>query len=723
MIRRAHLLKFWTLLAGLLLAALCGGPAVQAENSSSSFDLGVNTASPGTVSAGIDHALRLAAENPDASEAALDALESRIDREASDPAGARRLLTRARLQLLADSGRSEALERALAELGASTAADPLLPEHSDLLVLRAQLATLQRQGDAAAELAREALIHLSARCPATAAVRVTGPQTEEDPLSSELDDMQDFPACDYRAAWQMLRVLDRQAMARGVWAEAQTHAMARLQLARAAGDDYRSTMSWSVLAFINASDAAPSPAGAAYAARARALAERLGDPELRVGVLMNDAAIAALAGDAEGSLRRSRSALALARPAGLRRIEVGLLNNIADAHLRLGQPRQALQSAEAGLVGARRFGNRRVEVALLGNMGLARIGLGRVAEGRRDLAAAELILDELGAEGQRAALLREYGEALAAAGDAEAAVELFHRERSLSAQITRQNMDAALQELQTRFDAEVRQRDMVLLQDQVATKSAELASQDLTLRIWLLLLALLVLFLLLAVQLIRRLRGRERLLRERRERLRQESELDALTGLGNRRAIIGRITELSAAGPPEAALLLLDIDRFKAINDSHGHAVGDSVLAEVARRLGACMRREDLVVRWGGEEFLVLAHGCSPDQAVALARRLLERLAGSRVATAAGDLSVSASIGICMTRLHPQGEVLDWEHAVRLADLALYAAKSRGRNRCVAVLGIRDPGPAALLRAETDFEAAEREGLLQIQSAVQPRQH
>ncbi|WP_395789887.1 diguanylate cyclase domain-containing protein [Aquimonas sp.] len=723
MICSARIQRFRRLAMGLSLVVIWAGSAAQAETSGAELDLGVNSASSGTVAAGIDLALRMAAENPEAGEAALDALASRIDTEASDPAGARRLVARARLQLLVDSGRSGELERALDELGASTTVDPLLPAHSDLLVLQAQLATLQRQGDVAAELAREALILLSARCPAAAVLQVAAPQLEADPLIPELDDLQEFPACDYRAAWQMLRVLDRQAIARGVWAEAQAHARARLQLARAAGDDYRSTMTWTALAFTSASAGEPSPVAEGYSNRARELAERLGDPELRVGVLMNDAAIAALTGDAEGALRRSRSALALARPAGLERIQVGLLNNIADAHLRLGQPRQALQTAEAGLEGARRFGNRRVEIALLGNMGLARIDLGRIAEGRRDLAAAESILDEVGGEGQRVALLREYGEALAAGGDAEAALELFHRERSLSAQITRQNMDAALRELQTSFDAEVRQRDMVLLQDQVATKSAELTSQDLTLRIWLLLLALLALILLLAVQLIRRLRGRERLLRERRERLRQETELDPLTGLGNRRAIIGRIAELSTAGPPEAALLLLDIDRFKAINDSHGHAVGDSVLVEVAHRLGACMRREDLVVRWGGEEFLVLAYACSPDQAVALARRLLERLAGRSVATAAGDLSVSASIGVCMTRLHPQGGVLDWECAVRLADLALYAAKSRGRNRCVAVLGISDASPAALLRAESDFEAAERDGLLQIQSAVQPRLH
>jgi hypothetical protein len=259
MICSARIQRFRRLAMGLSLVVIWAGSAAQAETSGAELDLGVNSASSGTVAAGIDLALRMAAENPEAGEAALDALASRIDTEASDPAGARRLVARARLQLLVDSGRSGELERALDELGASTTVDPLLPAHSDLLVLQAQLATLQRQGDVAAELAREALILLSARCPAAAVLQVAAPQLEADPLIPELDDLQEFPACDYRAAWQMLRVLDRQAIARGVWAEAQAHARARLQLARAAGDDYRSTMTWTALAFTSASAGEPSP--------------------------------------------------------------------------------------------------------------------------------------------------------------------------------------------------------------------------------------------------------------------------------------------------------------------------------------------------------------------------------------------------------------------------------------------------------------------------------
>ena len=90
-----------------------------------------------------------------------------------------------------------------------------------------------------------------------------------------------------------------------------------------------------------------------------------------------------------------------------------------------------------------------------------------------------------------------------------------------------------------------------------------------------------------------------------------QSERDPLTNLANRRHFLSVMQAEQARGGAEAgfdgALLLVDIDHFKHVNDSHGHAAGDIVLCEVARRLNEAVRGDDLVVRWGGEEFLVLA--------------------------------------------------------------------------------------------------------------------
>ena len=128
-----------------------------------------------------------------------------------------------------------------------------------------------------------------------------------------------------------------------------------------------------------------------------------------------------------------------------------------------------------------------------------------------------------------------------------------------------------------------------------------------------------------------------------------------------------------------AAVLLLDIDHFKSINDVHGHAVGDHVLRATAQTLRLSVRSGDLVMRWGGEEFLLGLPGASPDAAWAVAESLRQQVAAVRHLQADEQMfSVTVSIGVAS--LQP-GESLDL--AVERADGALYAAKRGGRNRTV----------------------------------------
>jgi two-component system cell cycle response regulator len=158
---------------------------------------------------------------------------------------------------------------------------------------------------------------------------------------------------------------------------------------------------------------------------------------------------------------------------------------------------------------------------------------------------------------------------------------------------------------------------------------------------------------------------------------------DPLTGLHNRRYMVGQLTALaqrSARGGAPVALLLLDIDHFKKINDSFGHDVGDEVLREFAVRLASNVRAIDLPCRYGGEEFVAIM----PDTSVADAERIAERIrryiSGSpfRVSHGAEILSVTISIGVAGMA----GEAGDTPEALlKRADEALYAAKAGGRNR------------------------------------------
>ncbi len=139
---------------------------------------------------------------------------------------------------------------------------------------------------------------------------------------------------------------------------------------------------------------------------------------------------------------------------------------------------------------------------------------------------------------------------------------------------------------------------------------------------------------------------------------------DELTGLGNRRDARMRLEVLKGGD----ALVMIDLDHFKHINDTHGHAVGDEVLRQLSTILRNSLRESDEVYRWGGEEFLVVLAGRGADSAAA-AGRLRERWAASNPMT-----TFSAGVAV-----HEDGS--DWEHTLARADEALYAAKAAGRNR------------------------------------------
>jgi diguanylate cyclase (GGDEF)-like protein len=165
------------------------------------------------------------------------------------------------------------------------------------------------------------------------------------------------------------------------------------------------------------------------------------------------------------------------------------------------------------------------------------------------------------------------------------------------------------------------------------------------------------------------------------QRLAYLAHYDSLTGLANRVQLRERLTQaLEARGTPprRSAMLCLDLDNFKMINDSLGHSVGDDVLKLVAQRLQAVMRRSDVVARLGGDEFAVLMDDVRSDEEVAvLSQRLLHALNQSGEIRGR-TVAIGASMGIAMIPDH--GQTID--EILGNADLALYAAKEHGRARC-----------------------------------------
>jgi two-component system cell cycle response regulator len=163
---------------------------------------------------------------------------------------------------------------------------------------------------------------------------------------------------------------------------------------------------------------------------------------------------------------------------------------------------------------------------------------------------------------------------------------------------------------------------------------------------------------------------------------------DPLTGLHNRAFFETQLSmelERSIRLSQPLALLFVDIDHFKRINDEHGHDVGDVVLEHVARTVAGHLRRIDQVFRWGGEEFVVLLPGTGSDEGFPAAERL--RMVIERTPAMLPDgreLSVTVSIGVALAPEHALGGDRAF---LRHADQALYAAKESGRNRTVVYGG------------------------------------
>ena len=161
---------------------------------------------------------------------------------------------------------------------------------------------------------------------------------------------------------------------------------------------------------------------------------------------------------------------------------------------------------------------------------------------------------------------------------------------------------------------------------------------------------------------------------------------EPLTGLYNRRHFEERlVSELAAARRHERALSLLvvDIDRFKDVNDLHGHPAGDEVLRTVGRVLREATRKEDLLARFGGDEFVILARESGLSGARALAEILRTRIESARCVWGDSKLQVTASIGVASCA-GERARKLDEKQVFEAADRALYRAKEQGRNRVVA---------------------------------------
>ncbi|MDH5821434.1 GGDEF domain-containing protein [Luteimonas sp. RD2P54] len=318
----------------------------------------------------------------------------------------------------------------------------------------------------------------------------------------------------------------------------------------------------------------------------------------------------------------------------------------------------------------------------------------------RQAGAAEALAAGPGFRAERIAALETLIAAHRALQRPERALEAAERLRLLEVSTLKSQNLAALAGLQARLQDAGRDRELEALREH-DQQQAQALDQSRTLRNWAVASLALLALAMVAFALYQRRVNR---------RLRHLGAVDALTGLLNRGAASRRLDQaLGDANAPQAeagadirrgTVFLIDVDRFKQINDRHGHSAGDAALVEVAARLERACRPNDLVARWGGEEFLVACFGLDQRGADAVAERLRAAVAETPLQLADGAAArLTVSIGFACWPFFPVrgASGSDWQQAVSLADRALYAAKRSGRDAWVGLCG--RPGRDAAIPA------------------------
>ena len=673
---RARGLVFLLVLA-LGAAAACAAPPSHAE----SAEL-----------AALDTLVRRGSETP---QSAIDGVQALAGKGPDSPLLRRTAIAAIGIIEARNGMDTEAMQQ-VAALTALAPSDPLAGAGAHLV--RAEIEITGGHAAASYEQARAALAVYDERC---------------DPAARPASD------CDYREWWRALDLAQRGAADQGNTVVAGAYAQTMIEVARRGNDAPREAISLGIAAVQAEGNADPAGANRLIA-QAQHIVRADGSPWVAVRVAVLDGLLHFKRQQPEVQQRDYEAALVIANAAGLKRNAMLLRANLSDAYIHEGRPADALAAIALALPVARQHRDFRTERLLLHNATMAKLALGRVAEAKLEMAHVLALWQKDTGPGQRQEALREFGDALARAGDSAGAIELFHQEDALSKQIRAANKAAAEAELRGRYDQDAQKRRIELLGRDNQLKSAELANQTLTRRLWMFGGAVLVLLGVLALMMYRRMRELNSTLVEHEAMLRAHSERDALTGLANRRQFREVMRVRGGERAFKGALLMVDVDHFKRVNDRHGHAAGDRVLVEVARRLSAAMRGDDLVARWGGEEFLVFAPNVQGAELDQLAERVRLAMNQAPVVLDNGTaIETTVSIGYAAFPLPASHVPVTWEQAVNLADLSLYTAKNQGRNCAVGIVRTTAGTPEDLRDVESDIARARRDGRVTLHVSPQ----
>jgi diguanylate cyclase (GGDEF)-like protein len=375
--------------------------------------------------------------------------------------------------------------------------------------------------------------------------------------------------------------------------------------------------------------------------------------------------------DWDGAQRAFETVLALSREIRYGRGEAYALRGLASVRNARGAHGEALALLEKAARMQAETPDVRLRAQILLQRGIAERGLKRYEASVADLQAALAVFRQAESLVEIAASHGELSRSLAAAGDWRGALQAHVQFKETSDALLRRQLDERFATLRVEFDTEAREKENAALQRENAAAERALEHGRVAARLQAAVLALLAAIAALLAWLAWRHWRASRAMRTL-------AMTDELTGLPNRRLVLERLDRLLATPGGRCALLIADLDHFKAINDQHGHPAGDDMLRAAAAALRDAVREPGVIGRLGGEEFVLLLPDADEAAALVLAQRLLLQVRELDVSRRLGAHRLTVSVGLTLS---VPGDTVG--RMLRRADSALYAAKAGGRDRVV----------------------------------------
>ncbi|MBI3731514.1 MAG: diguanylate cyclase [Burkholderiales bacterium] len=424
------------------------------------------------------------------------------------------------------------------------------------------------------------------------------------------------------------------------------------------------------------------------------------------------------------ALEAYKTVLQISTEAGMPAVAATALGNIADYYLHVRKFAEAERAARFSLEKAQAVNDPFAIAIAKANIGFALAGQKKFSQGIGFINEAKKFFMETGSKSDVENLLSEIGNMYEAADMFKEALAIVREQQKLSDELFRSDRARAVATLQEQFNAQQRQKQIELLARENELKDADIKNRQLQQVVLMLAAIIMVMVGVVVFFLYRRVRKTNEKLREVNEQLEFHAVRDPLTGLYNRRSFVdmmkgrailpeGERREDALDNPD--CLILMDIDHFKNINDSFGHATGDAVLIEVARRLRSTVRDSDMVLRWGGEEFLIYSPRSNPAQLKGLVERILRSIGGVNIEVEGASVPVTLTAGFISLPFSGLPEaVCNWEKALQIADMALYLGKVNGRNRAYGVSKLLIAYEEALPVLDHDLSAAIKAGMVEL---------